>query len=152
MSDLFGRKKLVLVGLLVFVTLCILALLIRNFVFLKVFLFMAGFMLPTIILIPYIHLLEFVHKDYRTYFGILVVGLYSGSYLIVALIFKTYQNWKVFYTVMTIESGLALITYTFLVPESPRFHIVELDFYSAKRVFNLMSYVNQKRSFKGHFI
>ena len=151
LSDIFGRKKLVLVGLLVFSSLSLTILLIRSVMYLKIFLFMQGMILPTVILIPYIHLLEFVHKDYRAYFGIVVIGLYSASYLIIALIFKCYSSWRVFYTVLTIESGLALVTYTFFIPESPRFYISDLDFLSAKLSFFFISKINQHKTYKGRF-
>ena len=103
LADLWGRKPIVTLGLIIQIALSATINFWHNNVFRYFYLFLIGVRIPMACHIAYMLLMEFVSAKYRSYFSV-ILNLIDGGIgnLIISATFYFSQDWKVMFLVTDI--------------------------------------------------
>ncbi len=147
LADIIGRKPIMLLGLLIHIALNISINYITSYTYLVIYLVLFGIRIPMASHVPYMLLMELVSPKYRSQFSVLVNGIDGLGNLFIALGFKYLQDWKLWFVINDIETGLILLSAIIFLPESPRYLISKSKFQKAHKVFAYIATINRKPKF-----
>ena len=135
LADIYGRKKLFLAGLTIFILVVVLSLFCTNLKFAYFLLFMGGISETGRYYVAYVYLIEFVPARYQNNAGLYIFMVFGFAMTFIAMqfwfIIKYWQINAVWALTLAITSFV--LCYAWL-PESPRFLYSRKRFQSAAAV------------------
>lgn len=147
LTDIWGRKWMIVGGLLLLILTLVLFLVKLTVVVVYVGFFLLGFGAGLIVLIPYLLLIESVGPEYRaTTSAILnLIDSFSNFYLVVAYQFG--KRWWIVFWIDLAVSLLVFFPFLFFVRESPKFYVSVGKHKKAKQVYRFIAKLNKKPMF-----
>ncbi|XP_033124209.1 organic cation transporter protein-like [Anneissia japonica] len=141
LSDKFGRKKILMIALIIQVVSGVASSLSKSFPVFIVFQFLVGSTCSGVFITAFVFVTEMVGPSWRTFIGITIEYFYTFGYIILAGVAYALRDWKNIELALSLPSIL-LFSYYWLIPESPRWMIAKGRYDEGMKVLKKIAKIN----------
>ncbi|XP_071955103.1 organic cation transporter protein-like [Antedon mediterranea] len=143
LSDLFGRKKILLISLLLQITCGVLSSFSGSFPVFITFQFLLGCASSGVFLTAFVIVTEIVGPSWRTFIGITIEYFYTLGYIILTGVAYALRDWQNIELTLSLP-GVLFLSYFWILPESPRWLMTKGRYEESVKILRNFAKTNKK--------
>ncbi|XP_065918286.1 solute carrier family 22 member 15-like isoform X2 [Dysidea avara] len=141
-ADRIGRRSIYLCSSLLLFVFTLTSAMASTYAQFAIARFLTGFAAAGCIVCYFVMLMEIIGPDYRAIMGVMLVGLFSASVMLLSLLAYLVSNWRMILGFLAVLEIIHLMLSTNIVPESPRWLLLKGRLEEALQVLQTLATKN----------
>ncbi|XP_037077485.1 carcinine transporter-like [Pollicipes pollicipes] len=142
-ADKWGRRTAIVAILALEIPMAIVSAFSTSYTMYTALRFVVGLTFPALYQIPFILSLEMMGPSYRTFAGMIICVFFAGALAVMAGIAYLCRHWFTLTLALSVPF-VVLVSYWWIIPESPRWLIQQGRMAEAEKIVQKMAKVNKK--------